>query len=404
MQIKENLHLTYCTNIHAGESWEEAFLNLQVYIPSVKATISPKNPFGIGLRLSYKAAIQLIAKENLQQFKAWLSKNDCYVFTMNGFPFGGFHHQTVKDQVHQPDWTTLNRLDYTNRLFLILAAILPQGMDGGISTSPLSYKLWHKTEAERVAVLEQSTQNIIKILDELIELKSLLSKDMHLDIEPEPDGLLENSQDFFDFYDNYLLPMGIAHLKSKYNFSDIEAEEAIKNHIQLCYDVCHFAVAYENHAEVLEKCKAKGIKIGKFQISAALKADLSNQMYPADEVLEELAKFNESTYLHQVIAQTRDKQLKKYPDLPIAFQNIDSQNDLEWRIHFHVPIFLEKYGKLQSTQTDISQVVDLLKHTPYSNHLEIETYTWEVLPEDLKLPMLGSLQREFIWLMKQINT
>lgn len=403
MQIKENLHLTYCTNIHAGESWEDIFLNLQLYIPPLKTIISPKS-FGIGLRLSHKAALQLIEKENLQQFKAWLNKHDCYVFTMNGFPYGGFHHQTVKDQVHQPNWTTLDRLDYTSRLFLILAAILPDGMDGGISTSPLSYKIWHKTEAERVAVLEQSTQNIIKILDELIELKSLLNKDMHLDIEPEPDGLLENSQDFFDFYDNYLLPMGIAHLKSKYNFSDIEAEEAIKNHIQLCYDVCHFAVAYENHAEVLEKCKAKGIKIGKFQISAALKADLSNQTYPADEVLEELIKFNESTYLHQVIAQTRDKQLKKYPDLPIAFQNVDSLNDLEWRIHFHVPIFLEKYGKLQSTQGDISQVLDLLRQKHYSNHLEIETYTWEVLPEDLRLPMLGSLQRELVWLKEQLNT
>ena len=123
-------HLTYCTNIHPGETWEETFYNLKRYNSEVKAEVSPDAPFGIGLRLSDKGSRSLLEEDNLLNFKNWLAENDCYIFTMNGFPFGGFHHQTVKDQVHHPDWATPERLDYTLRLFDILETILPAGMDG----------------------------------------------------------------------------------------------------------------------------------------------------------------------------------------------------------------------------------------------------------------------------------
>jgi hypothetical protein len=139
-------HLTYCTNIHPGESWTETYNNLKQFIPKVKQEVSPDAPFGIGLRLSDKASSSLLEGNNLSVFKGWLEKNHCYVFTLNGFPFGGFHHQSVKDQVHQPDWTTQARLGYTLRLFDILAALLPEGIEGGISTSPLSYKYWEAAQ------------------------------------------------------------------------------------------------------------------------------------------------------------------------------------------------------------------------------------------------------------------
>jgi len=123
--LKNGRHLTYCTNIHPGESWTETFHNLKKYIPGIKQEVSPDSPFGIGLRLSDKASRSLLEEANLQDFKKWLEENHCYVFTLNGFPFGSFHLQTVKDRVHQPDWTTKERLDYTFRLFKILAALLP---------------------------------------------------------------------------------------------------------------------------------------------------------------------------------------------------------------------------------------------------------------------------------------
>lgn len=134
-------HLTYCTNIHAGETWPDTFSALQFNFPVIKAQLSPNEPMGIGLRLSNIASIDLLNDEiYLEEFQQWLTTHDAYVFTMNGFPYGNFHHTRVKDQVHAPDWTTDDRLDYTLRLFDILAKLLPKGMEGGISTSPLSYK------------------------------------------------------------------------------------------------------------------------------------------------------------------------------------------------------------------------------------------------------------------------
>ncbi|MBO9684737.1 MAG: xylose isomerase, partial [Flavisolibacter sp.] len=99
-------HLTYCTNIHPGETWADHFAQLKEQVPGIKKAISPDQSFGIGLRLSNTASLELRKEENLKEFQQWLKEQDCYVFTMNGFPYGGFHNTTVKDKVHQPDWTT----------------------------------------------------------------------------------------------------------------------------------------------------------------------------------------------------------------------------------------------------------------------------------------------------------
>src|SRR4051794_9931301 len=123
-------YLTYCTNIHAGENWHEHFDALKKNFPSIKERISPFQPMGIGLRLSNEASIELVNEENLSDFKIWLHEQNAYVFTMNGFPYGGFHNTRVKDNVHKPDWTTNERVAYTLRLFEILKELLPEGMDG----------------------------------------------------------------------------------------------------------------------------------------------------------------------------------------------------------------------------------------------------------------------------------
>src|SRR5688500_10203764 len=151
-------HLTYCTNIHAGESWDDHFSAIRENIPVVKKQLSPDKQFGIGLRLSHLASMELGKKDNLQKFRDWLDKSGCYVFVINGFPYGGFHHTKVKDQVHAPDWTTQDRVLYTIQLFNILSALLPKGMEGGVSTSPLSYKHWHSAVKEdRIQTVEAAT-------------------------------------------------------------------------------------------------------------------------------------------------------------------------------------------------------------------------------------------------------
>nr|WP_315423465.1 metabolite traffic protein EboE [uncultured Pedobacter sp.] len=377
-------HLTFCTNIYAGENWMAHFAVLKDSFPILKAQLSPEAPMGIGLRLSNLASIELLEENHLEVFKQWLTQEGGYVFTMNGFPYGGFHHTIVKDQVHAPDWTTEERVEYTLRLAEILSQLLPADMDGGISTSPLSYKPWLTAIEARKNATASATANIIKVAEALHYIQSQSGKVIHLDIEPEPDGFLESGPEFIDWYENVLLPAG----------SD---ESLIKNHIRLCYDVCHFAIGYEPHIAIINELQDKGIKIGKIQISAALKAKLQASVAERTAVLDQLSRFDEPTYLHQVIARKDDGHLIRYPDLKDALAEGENLAVEEWRAHFHVPIFVEDMGLIQSTQSDITEVLNLQKNNPFTAHLEVETYTWEVLPTALKAPLNDSIIRELAW-------
>lgn len=401
MQVN-GYHLTYCTNIHPGESWEDMFKNLKDYVLKVKSEVSPNTPFGIGLRLSDKASRTIVQEDNLAVFKKWLEEHQCYVFTMNGFPYGGFHHQAVKDQVHQPDWTTNDRLDYSLRLFSILEALLPHGIEGGISTSPLSYKFWKETQDHRDTVFQNATHHIIKVAAKLHETYLQTGKVLHLDVEPEPDGLLENTQEVIQWYKDWLIPQGTAYLQQQFDFSVDQAERCIKKHIQLCYDVCHFALAYEDPQEVFSQLEEEGIKIGKVQISAALSTKLSEEIEERKQVQNALNQFVESTYLHQVVERNSKGKLTGYPDLPQALKHINNPTAKEWRIHFHVPVFLASYGQLESTQGEILKVLNYLNKEKLTDHLEVETYTWEVLPDEIQLEIVDSIVREIQWVQKNI--
>ncbi|GAA4105289.1 metabolite traffic protein EboE [Mucilaginibacter panaciglaebae] len=395
-------HLTYCTNIHPGETWPSHFAALKQNFPAIKQQLSPDAPMGIGLRLSNVASLELEPSANLAGFKQWLAENDAYVFTMNGFPYGEFHDTVVKDQVHAPDWTTALRVDYTLRMFRILAELLPKGMDGGISTSPLSYRHWHKTQEQLQEATAIATQNILQVAAQLIRQYREAGVIMHLDIEPEPDGILETGAEFIKWYEDVLLPEGRNVIAKQFDISADEAEHLIKQHINLCYDVCHFAIGYEPHERVIEELAQKRLKTGKIQISAALKATLPHDVDERGELRAAFSRFNESTYLHQVVAKKADGQFIRYPDLPEALRDIENPLVEQWRAHFHVPIFIEDYGPVQSTQADIVKVLDIQKAKGFTGHLEVETYTWGVLPDEKKLPINDSIVRELNWVKDQL--
>ncbi|MDT0608502.1 metabolite traffic protein EboE [Croceitalea rosinachiae] len=396
MLIKD-FHLTYCTNIHPGEDWETTFESLKKYIPGVKKEVAGSKKLGIGLRLSNKASEELGLESVLYDFKDWLQANDVYVFTMNGFPYGNFHGERVKDKVHQPDWTTHERLEYTSRLFKQLNYLLPTGISGGISTSPVSYKHWFNSESELIKAKEIGAENMLTVAMQLFQIEEKTGNYLHLDIEPEPDGIIENSEEVLDFFNNHLIPKGIKKFKKEYGFSDEKATILIKRYLTVCYDVCHFALAYEEPQDSFAKFRTNGIRIGKIQISAALKILFCDS--EQREIWESLEKFNEPTYLHQV-TELIDGKVVTYQDLPLVLDNRKSANEL--RAHFHVPIFLEKFSNLYSTQDQILKVISYLLQNNICEHLEIETYTWDVLPKELKRPLSESIIREIKWLKNQL--
>ena len=399
-----NLHLSYCSNIHAGETWDATFQNLKIYIPEVKKRLALKGAFGIGLRLSHEAALVLERPDRLQEFRDWLKKSNTYVFTLNCFPYGGFHRTKVKEQVHAPDWTTEDRLEYTIRSFRILAELLPEGVEGGISTSPLTYRHWFPTDLEKKEAFEKATNHLIAVVEELVKLQQETGKFLHLDIEPEPDGLLENYEELIRYFKEWLLPVGKVSLAKQLGTTEKAAEKLIKDHLQVCYDVCHFAIGYEKPKEAFKKLKQAGIGIGKIQLSAALKLLIPESPYERFSIGKRLAEFADTTYLHQVVGSTKSGGLNSYPDLPQALTQLGETQDLEWRVHFHVPIFLENYGTFQSTQEDIVEVLKLVHADPsITKHLEVETYTWEVLPEDTHLTLGEAISRELAWVREQLQ-
>lgn len=397
MLIKGKHHVTYCTNIHPGQDWDNTFKHLKKYVPEIKQQVSPDTPFGLGLRLSNKASEQLNEKDHLLRFKEWLDAEDIYVFTMNGFPYGNFHDQRVKDKVHAPDWTTPERLAYTKRLFDQLAFLLPEGISGGISTSPITYRHWYTSKEDIGSALREGAKHLSEMVSYLYQIEEQTGKCLHLDIEPEPDGLLENSDELIRFFEDYLMPIALAKLKSERGWEEDVSRKRVLRYITLCYDICHFSLAYEEPLATFKKLKEKGITIGKIQVSAALKILFEGR--EKDPIWESLARFDEPTYLHQVTEKIGNE-VRTYNDLPALLN--DKRNFKELRAHFHVPIFLEQFEALYSTQDHILKVIEVLKNEHISEHLEIETYTWEVLPAALKKDLTTSIVREINWLKERL--
>jgi sugar phosphate isomerase/epimerase len=394
--IDSDLHLTYCTNIHAADGWEAVFANLRKYAPALKARFSPAAPFGVGLRLSAREARELLDGDRLAGLRRFLDREGLYVAIINGFPYGHFHGAPVKASVYAPDWRDPARVGYTLDLIAILSHLLPDDLDGGVSTAPLSYKAWMidaGTDAWR-----QIAQHVARVAASLVRLRQDRGPLIHLDIEPEPDCSIENTDESIEFFERWLLPVGAPALASALGVSSAKAERHLREHIRLCFDCCHFAVEFEDPDTALARLERAGIGIGRVQLSSALRAVFPDDRQLAAGMIDALRPFADATYLHQVV-ERRSGVLNRYPDLDVALGTLGADMPEEWRIHFHVPLFAREYEAFTSTQDYVRNVIDLARHSRFTRHLEIETYTWDVLPTGLKVDLLDSIAREYEWVL-----
>ncbi len=391
-------HLTYCTNIHPSHGWDDVQASLRRYAPPLKARFAPDAPFGIGLRLSGVESRELLEGDRLERFREFLEDEGLYVAIINGFPYGPFHDQPVKANVHAPDWRDPERVAYTLRLVEILAALLPPGMEGGISTSPLSYTTW--VDASDEATWDLLVRHLVQVAAAMARVRQEQGKLIHLDIEPEPDGLLGDFASLADFYEQRLLPKGAPLLAEEMGIPEAEARGCLLEHLRVCFDACHIAVGYEDPAAILDRYAGLGIRVGRVQVSSALKVHLPEDAAAREETARALERFADATYLHQVIQRNRDGTFVSYPDLPDALPQIGNPDAVEWRIHFHVPVFVEGYESFGSTQEDLRAVLALARERCLTPYLEIETYTWDVLPRDMKAELGESIAREIDWVLR----
>ena len=376
--------LTYCSNIHAGESWDDVRSSLQRALPSIRRQLNAQGPFGIGLRLSARALEQLRRPERLEEFLLFLSDGDYYVPTINGFPFGAFHGERVKEQAYLPDWRVPARLEYSNQLASLLAELLAKrGLDrGSVSTVPGAFKGHMRTRDDKGAIV----MNLLEHARHLARLRDATGVAITLALEPEPACFIETSAEAVEFFQKYLFNERAA-------YECGVTVDQVRTHIGICFDACHMAIEFEDPAEALAAFDRAGISVPKCQISSALRVD-------DDLGRDALKRFAEDTYLHQVVTRSNGS-LSRYADLPDALKDADGA---EWRVHFHVPIFRRTLGALETTQPDLERFIDLIKMRQDRPCLEVETYTWDVLPPEYRTADISeAIARELQWTRERLE-
>lgn len=389
-------HLTYCTNIHAGETWDEIEAALTRYLPAVKAHVSPNQPMGVGLRLSAVAAKQLSEPGTLARFKRMLEQGSFYVFTVNAFPYGSFHGERVKERVYEPDWRRPERLAFTVTVADLLAEIAPDGIDLSISTVPGAFR----AEVTSSADVSRMVEGYVRAAAHLHGIAKRTGRTIMLAVEPEPACFLETTDEAVRFLTDHVFAQdACARFRNLTGVSSQEAESCLRRHIGLCFDVCHSAVAFEETTSTLESVRAAGIAIGKLQLSAALSATAE-----ASHFERLLGRFDDGIYLHQTV-QRHDGTITRHTDLPEAFVAARrGEAGGEWRVHCHVPVFLERFDALASTQQNLREALALCRIREVSPHLEVETYTWSVLPASLKSSeIVGDIVRELQWVRTELG-
>ncbi len=361
----------------------------------VRNKVAHGQPFGLGLRLSAVSASELSNPQNLETFKNFMMSENLYVFTVNGFPYGKFHDVRVKDSVYLPDWRNTLRRDYTIKLADVMSELMLDNVNGSISTVPGTYKPLVNNEQDK----ERMAELMIECVAHMVRINRCNEREIHIGLEPEPDCFLETTDECISFFEEVLLTHGREYLARLLACSSQEAELHIRRHLGVCLDTCHAAIQYEDLSECVKRYGAAGMRISKIQLSAALETENDKSGREA------LSRFEEPVYLHQVKARRSDGFIGSWPDIGAALPGLTDDSMYETiRAHFHVPVCWTGEFPLRTTSVCLNETFWRLIRGGNSGHLEIETYTLDVLPDALKISdVTSTISGEFAWVLDKFN-
>lgn len=363
--------LAYCTNVHPGDTLARTKEMLERHATRVRALVAPAGDLPIGLWLSAQAVREVLADpDGAARLGDWLAERRLAAVTLNGFPYGDFHGETVKTRVYHPHWADANRSMYTLDLARILARLVPAGTrTASISTVPLGWRSDFTNEGCGASVGLAAAQ-LEWIAGRLAEIEDSTGVRVTVDLEPEPGCVLDRAEHVVELFDRALT-----------------SEEA-RTHLGVCHDICHSAVMFEEQDEALAIYARHAIRVGKIQVSAALAA------HGAPRELAELAQFAENRYLHQTCVLQGSGEVRFFEDLDLA---LDAMPDGFWRTHFHVPVHLDAIGLLGTTAREIPSALAAASRID-PPVFEVETYAWTVLPPHLRESDLAAgIARELAW-------
>jgi sugar phosphate isomerase/epimerase len=390
-------HLTYSTLVHPGDNWEQMWASLNAYLPQVKARFAGNKRFGVSLRLSADSAQTLAnSKPERDKLKKFLGDHDMYLYTVNAFPYGAFKGTVVKEQVYEPDWRSEERTRYTMNVADVLADVCSADIAPSIQSAPLGFK----PRVTGDAVVASYTEHVMRVVAHLVALEARTGRTVTLALEPEPYCFLETTDETVDYFTQHLYSGAAVETLSRLAHIPIsEAHAALRRHLGVVFDICHQAVEYENIAENLQKLVDAGIPIFKLQEAAALHMPQVTQ-----PIVDTLKRYSKTIYLTQTVERKNGK-LTRFLNLEDAFAAWEKDpGPREWRTHFHVPVFLDDLGPFRTTRFAIEEALRFHKQKPLSRQLEIETYTWDVLPENLKTgDIVDYVCRELEWVRGQLS-
>ena len=390
-------HLTYSTLVHPGDNWEQMWASLNTYLPQVKARFAGNKRFGVSLRLSADSAHTLAnSKPERDKLKKFLGDHDMYLYTVNAFPYGAFKGTVVKEQVYEPDWRSEERTRFTMNVANVLADVCSADIAPSIQSAPLGFK----PRVTGHAVVASYTEHVMRVVAHLVALEVRTGRTVTLALEPEPYCFLETTDETVDYFTHHLYSGAAAETLSQLAHIPIsEAHAALRRHLCVVFDICHQAVEYENIAENLQKLVDAGIPIFKLQEAAALHMPQVTQ-----PIVDTLKRYSKTIYLTQTVEKKNGK-LTRFLNLEDAFAALEKDpGPREWRTHFHVPVFLDDLGPFRTTRFAIEEALRFHKQKPLSRQLEIETYTWDVLPENLKTgDIVDYVCRELEWVRGQLS-
>jgi len=356
--------LCYSMNVHPGEGLLDVIGAIEEHVVPLKERLGVEGEFAVGLRLAARAVEE---PERLGELAACLDAHELVPVTVNAFPFGDFHGARVKEAVYAPDWTSDERVAYTIGAAEILARLNEPGSDVSLSTVPLSFKPWKPDIGAATTRLLETAEALRKI-----ELRTRVR--VRLALEPEPFCTLETAAEMEAYWTGVLAPAA--------------SDPRLLDYLGVCPDTCHHAVRWESGADALDRYRAAGIPIPKIQLSSALEADR----------MEDLAPFAEPRYLHQVVGRDGGDLL----DVSLADGTEGEIPRGPLRCHFHVPVHKETIGACRTTRPEMDQALDRAVETGATKCLEIETYTWDVLPLR-QGELLDSLEAEFRYVLERIS-
>jgi hypothetical protein len=391
-------HLTYSTLVHPADNWEQLWNSLNTYLPKVKERFAGNQSFGVCIRLAARTAETLANRPaEREKLKKFLGDHDMYIYTANAFVYGHFKGDKVKEQVYEPDWRGEERTQYTINVANVLADVCPAGIAPSIQSSPLGFK----PRATGADVIASYTDNVLRVVAHLIALEARTGRTVQLALEPEPYCFLETTDETIAYFRDHLYSgAAVEKLARLAHVPIAEANAALRRHLGIVYDICHQAVEYEDIGASLQKLVDAGVPVFKLQEAAALHIPEVTQ-----DAVDTLKRYAKTIYLTQTL-EKRDGKITKYlnvDDAIAAFEKDPRGGAREWRTHIHVPVFLDDLGAFRTTRFAIADALRFHKQKPLSRHLEVETYTWDMLPDSLKSSdIVDYICRELDWVRGQL--